>query len=200
MLGLLGGMKAHENLLFQVVNLRIYQLNGPCPDTVQTLARRCGIRARSAEVAITSLIENGYLKRIKRGIIIPSAMKTVAEAKKKYERKIKATQKGGIERARNARSNQRQKSAAAQLKLTHRQSHYTSDFLESGDDLSITTEERTELLSLCRKVLGDGSDGFSGLFINSPIGDFENKKQILGRAAQKAHPDAYIRRILERQR
>jgi 5-methylcytosine-specific restriction endonuclease McrA len=80
LLGALAGMPADQQLVYQIVLLRIYETWGPLKDSIEVIARRCGINKRRASDAIDALFRAGKLAREGGGIINPFASEVMNEA------------------------------------------------------------------------------------------------------------------------
>lgn len=80
LLGALSGMTSDQQLIYQVVLLRIYETWAPLKDTVEALARRCAMNKRRAADALDALFRAGKLLRVPDGIMNPFAAEVMAEA------------------------------------------------------------------------------------------------------------------------
>jgi hypothetical protein len=78
-LGALSAMQPMEALVFVVVCLRIYEVNGPCSDTVEALARRTGLDNRSVSKSLGRLFENKKLFKRDGGMMNLFAEKILAD-------------------------------------------------------------------------------------------------------------------------
>lgn len=103
LLGALAGMQPDQQLVYTVVLLRIYEVRGPCPDSVEVLARRISINKRRIADALHPLFVAGKLTQVEGGIMNPFAAKVLAEGQEIHERLARAGARGG------ARSGQKRK-------------------------------------------------------------------------------------------
>jgi hypothetical protein len=69
LLNALAGLASDEGYLYVIVLLRIYEIGGPCPDTVQALANRTHMTARRVERALASLVDIEKLTRTEAGLV-----------------------------------------------------------------------------------------------------------------------------------
>jgi hypothetical protein len=107
LLGALAGMKPSEGYVYWVVCLRIYEVGGPCRDTIDAIARRTGLSQRWVSDALDLCFQSGRLIRHDDGIMNPFAMKILAEAKTLHERRFSSGKKGGIQSAQKRKQKQR---------------------------------------------------------------------------------------------
>ena len=75
----LGAMKPDEGYVYLVVCLLIYDRGGPCPDTLEAIARRTGLNRRRTSEALDRLFKSGKLIRQGDGIMNPFAEHVLTE-------------------------------------------------------------------------------------------------------------------------
>lgn len=116
LLGALAGMTANEKLVYMVVLLRIYEINGPCRDSVDAIAVRAGVQRRQVAAAIDRLVEDGRLVRSEDGFHNPVADAVLAESREVRRRRQKAGSEGGKNRAETAAFSKSEKTIENQRK------------------------------------------------------------------------------------
>lgn len=123
LLGALAGMTTDQQLIYQVVLLRIYETWGPCPDTLEALARRCGMNRRRATDALDALFRAGKLHRQGSGIMNPFAVGVMAEAEAFRESRQSAGQKGAARRWQKDKEKQKTPDGTANARAMANDSH-----------------------------------------------------------------------------
>lgn len=78
-LGAIAAMQPMEALIYMVVCFRIYEVDGPCPDDVEALARRTGLDNRVVTKSLARLFKSKKLIECDGGIMNPFAEKILAE-------------------------------------------------------------------------------------------------------------------------
>src|SRR5262252_155910 len=66
-LAALGGMSTEQSLLYIIVCFRVYDLDGPCPDTIETLRLRTGLTRYMTKKALDALVRMGKLYAVEGG-------------------------------------------------------------------------------------------------------------------------------------
>ncbi len=106
LLGALAGMSPDQQLVYVIMLLRIYEVRGPCPDTLDAIARRTGINKRRASDALDALFRSGKLKRVADGIINAYAERVLEYGDEEHERRVRAGSEGGRRAAENRKGKQ----------------------------------------------------------------------------------------------
>lgn len=107
LLGALAGMKPTEGYVYVVMLLRIYECNGPCPDTLDAIVKRTGYNRRIVSDAIDRLFRAGRLKREPEGIVNPVAEKVLADTIALRQERVRSGQKGAAARWQKPQQNQK---------------------------------------------------------------------------------------------
>lgn len=94
LLGAFAAMKPDEGYVYWIVCLRIYEIGGPCPDTLDALVRRTGLNKRRVSDALERLFKGGKLLREQTGIMNPFAAKVMTDVQSFREDRSRAGQKG----------------------------------------------------------------------------------------------------------
>lgn len=106
LLGALAQMPPTEGYVYTIVLLRIYDCCGPCPDTLDAIARRTGYNKRIVTDALDKLFRADRLVRVAGGIYNRKAEHVIAAAKAlRQERKV-AGAEGGKRSAEKRKGNQ----------------------------------------------------------------------------------------------
>lgn len=98
LLGALAALKPDQQVVYVVVLLRIYEVGGPCPDTLDALSRRTGLNKRRVSDALDHLFRTEKLVRDGAGIMNPKARGVLARIKGKREKASHAGQEGAASR------------------------------------------------------------------------------------------------------
>lgn len=106
LLNALAGMTPDQKLTYVIILLRIYEVRGPCMDSIDVLARRIGINKRRASEAIKALFDAGKLEPEGGGIHNPFARKTMAAGQSLHSERKRAGAIGGRRAAENRETNQ----------------------------------------------------------------------------------------------
>ncbi len=107
LLGALAGRHPDQQLAYLTVLLRIYDVQGPCPDSLDVLARRIGINKKRIEDALDALVKDGKLVREAGGIHNDFARQVLTEVEASRAERRRAGSKGGKTAAKNRETNQR---------------------------------------------------------------------------------------------
>lgn len=113
LLGAFAGMKPDEGYIYWIVCLRIYEVNGPCPDTIDALARRSGMNKRRVADALELSFQAGRLIRQDAGIMNPFAAEVLADSIALHKRRVSAGEKGGTRAAEKRKQKQSTPSSPA---------------------------------------------------------------------------------------
>jgi hypothetical protein len=113
LLGALSAMKPHVGYTYWIVCLRCYEVNGPCPDSLDALARRTGYSKRVVSDALDVLFRAGKLIRDAAGIINPYAAKVMDEMRARRGRLSRSGKEGAIRRWEKVEQNQRKANGEA---------------------------------------------------------------------------------------
>lgn len=88
LLGAFAGMRPDEGYVYWIVCLRIYEVGGPCPDTVDALARRSGMNRRRVSDALALSFAAGRLVEVEGGIMNPFAEEVLSDMEAAYSAKL----------------------------------------------------------------------------------------------------------------
>lgn len=125
LLGALAGMRPDEGYVYWIVCLRIYEVNGPCLDSLDALARRSGMNRRRVSEALDLSFRSGRLVSQDGGIMNPFAEEVLADSKAIHKERVSAGSAGGKRAAENRKRKQQTtgSTAIAEPKQTgtHRQ-------------------------------------------------------------------------------
>ena len=110
LLGALAGMSPAEGYVYVVVLLRIYEVGGPCRDSIGALANRTKYNKRVVLEALDSLFKAGKLERVGAdGIMNPYAAEVLEGTKSLREKRSSAGHEGGKRSAEKSQKKQRPK-------------------------------------------------------------------------------------------
>lgn len=107
LLGALSAMKPHVGYTYWIVCLRIYEVGGPCPDSLDAIARRTGYNKRVVSDALDVLFRAEKLVREPGGITNPYAADVLAAMKARHGRLSQSGQEGAERRWRKPKGKQR---------------------------------------------------------------------------------------------
>lgn len=110
----IAGMKPHVSLTYLVVCFRIYEIDGPCKDTADVLARRAGLKKNLVVEALKFLKSAGKLVEGPDGITNPFAEQVIQDRR---TARLK-TKKWNPHRLEKAQSDQRNAAPQLQLDIT----------------------------------------------------------------------------------
>lgn len=94
LLGAFAGMKPDEGYVYWVVCLRIYEVGGPCRDTLDALARRTGMSRKRVSDALELSFQASRLVKDGDGIMNPFAASILEETTALCEKRAHAGKKG----------------------------------------------------------------------------------------------------------
>jgi hypothetical protein len=123
LLGALSAMKPTEGYVYWIVCLRIYEVGGPCPDTLDALCRRTGYNKRIVTDALDRLFRSGKLVREAAGIMNPFAAAVMTDAMALHEGRVHAGRKGGFRSAEKRKKFQGKGSSPAAANGKQRSTH-----------------------------------------------------------------------------
>lgn len=111
----IAGMKPHVSLTYLVVCFRIYELDGPCKDAADVLARRTGLKKNLVQEALKFLIKAGKLIEGPDGGMTNPFAELVIQDRRAARAK---TKKWNPHRIEKAQSDQRNADTQLQLQIT----------------------------------------------------------------------------------
>lgn len=111
LLGALASMKPAKSLVYVIVLLRIYESEGPCRDTIDSLATRTKLSRHVVSEAMDSLFADGRLVRTTDGIMNPVAERVLADSIARRQKRKHVAQKGGIATAKKHKEIQQKEPA-----------------------------------------------------------------------------------------
>lgn len=103
LLGALAAMTANEKLVYLVVLLRIYEVNGPINDPRAALAVRVCLKQKDSDAALDSLIAQGKIIETGGWLMNPHAEEVIAAQFSKIRKLKTSASKGGQKRAEKQR-------------------------------------------------------------------------------------------------
>ena len=106
LLGALAAMRPDQKLVYMIALLRIYEVAGPCTDTLEALVLRTGLNRRRVSDALDALFKSGKLVRQGGGFMNPVAERILAERIASRQERKRAGQMGAFERAKKTDKNQ----------------------------------------------------------------------------------------------
>lgn len=127
LLGALSGMRPDEGYLYWVVCLRIYEIGGPCADTLDALSRRTGLNKRRVSDNLDHLFRSGKLIRQGDGIMNPFAEKVIGERTALREERVRAGRAGGLRTKEKTERKQENDPSKATAKSDQRGTHLHLD-------------------------------------------------------------------------
>lgn len=215
LLGALAGMKPSEGYVYWVVCLRIYEVGGPCRDTIDVLARRTGLSRRHVSDAIDLCFQAGRLIRQDDGIINPFAVEILAEAKSLLQKRSNAGKKGGNQSAEKRKQKQQTTpsngsdllQASVQQSPTHLHLHKQEQRKEerkkdaanaaplfenqepvaavNGNGHQPASDEKSQFYARARAVLGESSGGMATNLLKAKEGNVALARAAIETASTK---------------
>lgn len=83
LLGALAGMTPDQGYVYTIILLRIYEVSGPCTDTTEVIARRCGMRPTRAARALEWLLDKRKLVLVGGGYMNETAEDVLTTRRRK---------------------------------------------------------------------------------------------------------------------
>lgn len=203
LLGALSAMKPSEGYVYWVVCLRIYEVGGPCRDTLEALARRTGFNRRVVSDALDVCFRSGKLIREGDGITNPFAVEVMADSRSLLEKRKTAGRAGGIRSAEKRQVNQRNDPSTAAAKpqqtsthLQEQDSLFPTGNRRSAKPMTKAEIERKELFDRGKDVLGDGSGGLIQKLLAVKHGNLALARAAIEQASTMDNPRQYVGGIL----
>lgn len=211
LLGALGGMKANEGYVYVVVLLRIYEVGGPCLDTLDALAVRTRLNRRIVSDTLDSLFRAGRLVRKDGGIHNPVAEVTLASSRALRAERQRAGSEGGKKSVQKRKENQSPEASKASdlleqnptpLQLQEQDSLFPSGNKRAAKPLKpakvLTPLEiaRKELFDRGKEVLGEGTGGVIQNLLAAKHGNVALARAAIEQASTMDNPRQYVGAIL----
>jgi len=192
LLGALAQMRAPEGYVYVTVLLRIYDVGGPCRDSLDALALRTKLNKRIVSEALDALFKAGKLVRVADGIMNPYASTVIEEAAAFRRERQSAGRKGAAAAHRKPKENQSMASGSATeepvAKSGHLHLHVQSTLFPDGNRApEAPPDERTKLfrggLETLVRITGRPPD---------------RMRKLIGKWLRDANEDALaVRRVIE---
>lgn len=106
-------MKPHVAYTYWMVCLRCYEVMGPCPDSLEVIARRTGYNKRIVSDALNVLFKTEKLVRVLDGIMNPYAEAVILDMRNRHETMSHRGRKGAAQRWEKTEQNQQNGDASA---------------------------------------------------------------------------------------
>lgn len=203
LLGALAAMKPDEGYVYWIVCLRIYEVGGPCRDSLDALARRTGMNKRRVTDALDMSFRVGRLVRDGDGIMNPFAAGVMAETIAFREGRSRAGQKGARQRWQKPKENQSNYDGKAMPlpmandgHLQLQDSLFPSGKRAPEKPLTKAQIERKELFDRGKDVLGDGAGGMIQKLLAAKHGMIALARAAIEQAATMDDPRQYIGAIV----
>lgn len=218
LLGALSAMQPHEGYVYWIVCLRIYEIGGPCGDSIDALSRRTGYRRKVVEDALTLLLRSGKLVRTEAGIINPFAESVLAERVEFRTRAKNRASAGGKKRAEKIKQKQQNGSATSTIKQAPSSAKTcTVTVVEGTQEVPSTTtgpegamapsaaaaaapakQEAPDarVFRRGREVLGKNAGGLIRRLLDHHGGNCALAVATLEQASSKASPREYVGRVI----
>lgn len=198
LLGALGGMKSDQQLVYQIILLRIYEVWGPCQDTLEALARRCAMNKRRVSEALDALFKLGKIYREGDGIMNPFAAKIMADSVALRAERVRAGRNGGMRSAEKRKQNQRRhpSKAVAELQQNPTHLHLQEESLFPNGNKALNGHEgqsaEAELFRRGKEILGASAGGYIKNLLKAKAGSIPLARAAIETAATKNDPREYI--------
>lgn len=205
-------MKPAEGYLYVIVCMRIYEVNGPCADTLDALCRRTGFNRRVVSDAMDLLFRSGKLVRTPAGITNPFAEDVIAIRRSIHEKRKSAGREGGLKSAEITKSFQSRRASKPQSKTqqdsTHLHLHKDSSspsgelaLANSGEKIptAVATtpgiahpDPEADLFRRGKEVLGKQAGGMIRNLLGRKGGNVAKARAAIEEASTKENAREYI--------
>lgn len=205
-------MKPSEGYVYWIVCLRIYEVGGPCLDSLDALSRRTGLNRRVVSEALNCCFQTGKLVRQGDGIINPFAAEVMADSRSLFEKRKNAGREGGLRSAEKRKQNQSEAPSKPQANVHQPSTHL---HLQEQDSLFTNVNsapeaqkakpkksptpleiERKDLFDRGKAVLGDGAGGLIQKLLAEKHGNLALARAAVEQASTMDNPRQYIGGIL----
>lgn len=109
MLKTIHGLKPEEAVLFMVIHFRVFECDGPCPDSLTVLVRRTGINRKRLMAARDALLITGKIAETKQGLVTRESLDQILD---RYE----AQPEGGPKKETDLRQKDKEKQQTLPLR------------------------------------------------------------------------------------
>jgi hypothetical protein len=206
LLGALSGMKPSEGYVYWIVCLRIYEVGGPCRDTVDALARRTGFNRRIVSEALDACFRAGKLIRDGDGISNPFASEIMADSRSLIEKRKNAGREGGLRASEKRKQIQSEIPSKATAKPQQNGTHLQEqDSLFPNGNRAIAAKppkaekpltkleiERKELFDRGKEVLGPNAGGMVQKLLAVKHGNVALARAAIEQASTMDNPAQYV--------
>ena len=199
LLGALAGMTSDQQLVYQTVLLRIYDVCGPCPDGPDALARRCRINKRRVLEALDALFKAGKLYREGDAVMNPFAAKLLADREAIRRDRQRAGSEGGKRRAENLKTNQSRPPSNGQAKPSDLDSDLEVEeepkipgLAEEANPAPTRADLERDLFRRGKQVLGKSAGGMIQSLLKSREFDVALARAVIETAATKQDAREYV--------
>lgn len=210
LLGALAGMRPDEGYIYWIVCLRIYEVNGPCPDTLDALARRSGMNKRRVTDALDLSFRAGRLVRVEGGIMNPFASEVLADSRALREERKRAGQEGGKRSAEKRKEKQQATPSKASNLVQQPSTHLQlqDSLFPEGNRAQTKSEakpakpmteleiQRKQLFDRGKEVLGQSAGGMVQSLLAVKHGNISLARAAIEQASTMDNPREYIGGIL----
>lgn len=148
LLGALAQLTPDQKLVYLVVLLRIYEVRGPIPDSIEALATRVGINKRRVSEALDVLFKAGKLAREGNGIMNQFALEVLARGNALHETRQRAGAEGGRRSWEKVKRNQQKPKSQAQAtpdNVNEKEESLFPDGNRASAEPAPVLDERTKL-------------------------------------------------------
>lgn len=193
----LGGLPSDQKLVYSIMLLRIYDAWGPCIDSLETIATRCGFNKRRTADALDALFKAKKLFRVDGGIHNPKAVKIIAKTMARREVLTSAGRAGGLRAAKNRKQNQTQTNSLAIANGKHIRERDIEESLFPNGNKAINGHQdkpnpEAELYRRGKEILGSSAGGFIKRLLQAKGGSIPQARAVVETASEKNDPREYI--------
>ncbi len=191
LLNALASMKPDQQVVYQIILWRIYEVEGPCPDSLDALAKRAGVNKRRVSEAVDALFKTGQLIRMPAGISNPFAQKVLAGRVALREERVSAGRIGGLRAAKNRKEIQGRPPSKATANGKHIDRDIEESLFPNGNKAPNDNQE-SELYRRGKEILGPSGGGFIKNLLKAKGGSVPLARAAIETAATKNDPREYI--------
>jgi hypothetical protein len=195
LLNALASMKPDQQIIYQIILWRIYEVEGPCPDSLDALAKRGGINKRRVTDALDPLFKTGQLLAVAGGIMNPFAAKVLAGRNALRWERASAGRIGGLRAAKNRKENQSPPPSKAAANSKHIDREVEESLFPNGNKAPASKAEpsaEADLFRRGREILGAEAGGLIKKVLKAKDGSVPLARAAIETAATKNDPREYI--------
>lgn len=146
LLGALSAMSPEEGYTYTVLLMRLYEADGPVPETARTLSRRTGLTERKVADAVEALIAMGKIQRLPDGRLDSDT--THGEIAARADRRDAKSEAGKASAEKRSKSRNKIAGKIDDEKTEQNQRQEPTDVQQTANDIEIEKEIPSETSSL----------------------------------------------------